>query len=69
MHIDFSCDFSFHFLNLVVSEILGDPKITLGAMRKKFYTRREYFVISNCVSNFDFLALVLSEILGVPNLS
>jgi len=53
---------------------LGDPKFTLwGAAppwmppsENTFYTRDEYFVISDCVFNFNFLALAVSEILGGP---
>jgi len=33
---------------------------------KTFYTRGEYFTMSNGGFNFNFLALVFSEILGGP---
>ena len=62
--------FNFNFLALVFSEILGGPKFTLGALRpldatyrRIFFTKSEYFTISNCVFNFNILALVVSEIL------
>ena len=63
--------FNFNFLALVFSEILGGPKFTLGALRpldatyrRNFFTKSDYFSISNCVFNFNILALVVSEILG-----
>ena len=63
--------FNFNFLAVVFSEILGGPKFTLAALRpldatyrRNFFTRSEYFTISNCVFNFNILALVVSEILG-----
>jgi len=31
-----------------------------------FFTRTEYFTISNCVFNFNILAVVVSDILGGP---
>ena len=113
------CVFNFNILTLVVSEILGDPKFTLGGamppstppsgnffvpeastllclmaflielsssftfsdirgsqlytrgpyapgrpLSDIFFTKSEYFTISNCVFNFNILALILSEILG-----
>jgi len=65
--------FNFNFLALLLSEILGGPKFTLGALRpldapywRNFCTRSEYFTISNCNFNFNILALVVSEILGGP---
>jgi len=69
----YSCVFNFNILALVVSEILGGPKFTLGPCApctphsgKFFCTRGEYFTMSNGVFNFYFLALLLSEILGGP---
>jgi len=66
-----NCVFNFNILALVVSEILGNPKFTLGALcpfvrplAKNYCTRGEYFTMSNGVFNFNFLALVFSEILG-----
>ena len=63
--------FNFNFLALLLSEILGGPKFTLGGptppgrpLAEKFFTQSEYFTISNCVFNFNILALVVSEILG-----
>jgi len=63
--------FNFNFLALVFSEILRSPKFTLGALRpldatyrKIFFTKSEYFTISNCDFNFNILAVVVSEILG-----
>ena len=63
--------FNFNFLALVFSEILGGPKFTLGALRpldatyrRNFFTKSEYFTISNCVFNLNILAVVVSEILG-----
>jgi len=65
--------FNFNFLALLLSEILGGPKFTLGGptppgrpYRRNFCNRSEYFTISNCVFNFNILALVVSEILGGP---
>ena len=58
--------FNFNSLALLLSEILGGPKFTLGALRplaEKFLYQSEYFTISNCVFNFNILALVVSEIL------
>ena len=67
--------FNFNVLALLLSEILGGPKFTLGALRpldvtyrRIFFTNSEYFTISNCVFNFNILALVVFELLGVPNL-
>jgi len=64
-----NCVFNFNILALVVSEILGGPKFTLGGpfvrpIAENFCTRGEYFTMSNGVFNFNFLALLLSEILG-----
>jgi len=67
-----NCDFNINILALVVSEILGGPKFTLGGpvplctppSGKNLCTRGEYFTTSNVVFNFNFLALVRSEILG-----
>jgi len=64
--------FNFNFLALVVSEILGGPKFTLGRCAPWmppsgfFCTRIEYCTIYNCVFNFNILAL--SKILKAPNL-
>ena len=65
--------YNFNFLSLLLSEILGGPKFTLGGptppgrpYRRNFFTQSEYFTISNCVFNFNILALVVSEILGGP---
>ena len=67
--------FKFNFLALLLSEILGDLKFTLGGptppgrhLVDNFFTYSEYFTISNCVFNFNILALVVSDILRVPNL-
>ena len=63
--------FNFNFLALLLSEILGGPKFTLGGptppgchLAQKFFTYSEYFTISNCVFNFNILPLVVSKILG-----
>jgi len=68
-----NCVFNFNFLVLLLSEILGGPKFTLGGhtppgrpLAEKFLYQSEYFTISNCVFNFKILALVVSEILGGP---
>ena len=65
--------FNFNILPLVVSEILGAPKFTLGGsvppvrpLAENFCTRCEYVTMSNGVFNFNFLSLLLSEILGGP---
>ena len=65
--------FNFNILALVVSEILGGPKFTLGGpvppstpYRKFFCTTGEYVTMSNDVFNFNFLALIRSEIVGGP---
>ena len=65
--------FNFNFLALLLSEILGGPKFTLGGptppgrhLAENFFTHSEYFTISNCVFNFNILPLVVSEILGGP---
>ena len=64
--------FNFNILALLISEILGGSKFTLGVptppgrplSRRNFCTQSEYFTISNCVFNFNILALVVSDILG-----
>ena len=69
-----NCVVNFNILALVVSEILGGPKFTLGSPVPPctppsgifFCNRGEYFTMSNGVFNFNFLALLLSEILGGP---
>ena len=65
--------FNINFLALILYEILGGPKFTLGGpttpgrpLAKNFFTQSEYFTTSNCVFNFNILALVVSEILGGP---
>jgi len=65
--------FNFNFRALLLSEILGGHKFTLGVptppgrpLADKFFTQSEYFTISNCVFNFNIRALVVSEILGGP---
>ena len=66
--------FNFNFLALLLTEILGGPKFTLGGPTPHgrppsgeiFFIQSEYFTISNCVSNFYILALVVSEILKGP---
>ena len=58
---------------LVLSEILGGPRITLGALRDvslysgKFFIRKAS-ILAYLIAffNFNFLALVVSEILGDP---
>jgi len=67
--------FNFNFLALLLSEILGGAKFTLGGptppgrpLPEHFFTQNEHFTISNCVFNFNILAPVVSELLGVPNL-
>jgi len=64
--------FNFNFLALLLSEILGGPKFTLGGttppgrpLAENVFTQSEYFTISNCVFNFNILALVF-ELLGGP---
>jgi len=64
--------FNFNFLSLLLFEILGCHKFTLGwpyaswtpPIGEIFFTPSEYFTISNCVFNFNILALVVTEILG-----
>jgi len=51
--------FSFNFLALLLSEIFGGLKFTLGGPTPP---------MSNSVFNFNILARVVSEILGGPNL-
>jgi len=65
--------FNFNFLALLLSEILGGPKFTLGgptppgrSLAEKFFTKSEYFTISNYVFNFNILALVVFELLRGP---
>ena len=65
--------FNFNFLALLLTEILGGPKFTLGGptppgrpLAEKFYAPCEYFTISNCLFNFNILSPVVSEILGGP---
>jgi len=58
-----NCVFNFNFLALLLSEILGGSKFTLGGPTPP---GREYFTISNCVFNFNILGLVVSEIIGGP---
>ena len=65
--------FNFNFVALLLSEILGGPKFTLGGptapgrpQRRNYFTQSEYFTISNCVFNCNILALVVSEILRGP---
>ena len=65
--------FNFNFLALVVSEIIGGPKFTLGALRpldapqlKNSCIQSKYVTISNRIFNFNFLVLVDSEIIGGP---
>jgi len=64
--------FNFSFLALLLSEILGGLKFTLGGptppgrpLADKFFTQSEYFTMSN-VFNFNILALLLFGILGGP---
>jgi len=68
--------FNFNFLALLLSEILGGPKFTVGGpmppgrpLAEKFFTQSEYFTMSNCVFNFNIRTLVVSEILGGPKFS
>ena len=68
-----NCVFIFNILALVLFEILGGPKFTLGdptrpgrPLAENFFTQSEHFAITNCVFNFNILALVVSEILGGP---
>ena len=63
--------FNFNFLAVVLSEIFGGPKFTLGALGpldvpsgEFFCTESKYFTIPNCVFNFNHLGIVLSEIFG-----
>jgi len=66
--------FNLNFLALLLSEILGGTKFTLGGHTPPgtppsgeifyFFTQSEYFTISNGVFNFNILPLVVSEILG-----
>ena len=67
--------FNFNFLALLLSEILGGPKFTLGGptppgrpLADNFFTQIEYFTVSNCIFNFSILALVDTEILGVSQI-
>ena len=71
-----NCVFNFNILALVVSDILGGPKFTLGGPVPPstppsgifLCIPGEYVSMSNGVFNFNFLALLLTDILGVPNL-
>ena len=63
--------FNFNFLALLLSEILGGPKFTLGGptphvcpLAENVFSQSEYFTISNCVFNFNIPDLAVSEILG-----
>ena len=63
--------FNFNFLALLLSEISGGPKFTLGGptppgrhLAEKIFTYNEYITISNCIFNFNILALVVFELLG-----
>jgi len=65
--------FNFNYLALLLSEILGGPKFTLGGptppvrpKRRNLCTQSEYFTISNCVFNCNILVLVVFEILRGP---
>jgi len=72
-----NCIFSVNFLVLVLSDILGNPKFTLGGpvppvrpLAETFFCAQgEYFTISNSIFNFNFLALVVSEILWGPKIT
>ena len=67
-----NCVVNFNILALVVSEIFGGPKFTLGSpvppctppSGNFFCTSGEYVTMSYGVFNFNFLSLLLSEILG-----
>jgi len=68
-----NCVSKFNFLALLLSEILGGPKFTLGGhtppgrpLAEKSLYQSEYFTISNCVFNFKILALAVSDILVGP---
>jgi len=62
-----NCVFNFSFLDLVVSEIIGESLIfTRGPWRKKNYIRNEYLSIANCFFKFNFLSLVVSKITCGP---
>ena len=68
--------FNLNFLALLLSEILGGTKFTLGGHTPPgtppsgeifyFFTQSEYFTISNCIFNLNILALVVFELLGGP---
>jgi len=67
--------FNFNFLALLLSEILGGPKFTLGGPTPWTPPSGEIFVPKASTLqylivffNFNILALVVSKILGVPNL-
>ena len=60
-----NCDFNFNILALVLSDILGGPKFTLGGPVPPVHLPA-YFTIFNDIFNFNFLALVVSEVLGDP---
>jgi len=68
-----NCVFNFSILAIVVSEVLGGPKFTLGGpvppctpLANFFCTLGECVTVSYGVFNFNFLALLLTEILGGP---
>ena len=64
--------FNFNILALVLFEILGDPKFTLGgptpldAPSKGIFVPKANTSEHLIVFNFNFLALVFLEILGGP---
>jgi len=65
--------FNFNFLAFSLFEILGGSQIyTRGPyapgrpLAENFFTKSEYFTISNCVFNFNILALVVFELLRGP---
>ena len=66
------CMQNFDFLALVVSEIWGGPKFTLGALRprtppsEKIFIPKEYLARLNVCRIFHFLAVAVSEIWGGP---
>jgi len=66
-----NCDFSFNFLALVLSEILGGPKFTVGGPTPPGRHLAENFFLHTAstsqyliVFNFNILPLVVSKILG-----
>ena len=59
--------FNFNFLALLLTEILGGPKFTLGGLTPhgrpladNFFYPSEYFTMYYCVLNFNIIALVVS---------